>query len=171
MFVTTFPHILHPPEQLYYRGNIDLLYTDCVAVIGTRKPTAIALEKTKQIVFEYRKKTIVSGLARGIDITAHIAALENGIPTIAVLPNGVDEIYPKLHTAIAERILLENGLLLSEHEYAATESWLLRERLMQRNRIITGIASLVIPVEFNQVSGTMHAIRYAQAQDKEIRLV
>src|SRR3989344_3850281 len=82
-----------PPKQLYCRGNIKLLNSFCFTVVGTRKITAYGREATEKIIAGLTESgmTIVSGLAMGIDAAAHQAALDNDLPTIAVLGSGVDD--------------------------------------------------------------------------------
>jgi len=174
--IDTFPAMIDPPKLLFYKGNIDLINKYCIAIIGTRKPSQRGIDKTIEIVLNYsmqaahenKELCIISGLAMGIDITAHIAALKFNIPTIAVLPNPVNHIYPSRHTEIAFDIVSRGGLLLSEHNTIANQQEII-PRLMLRNRIVTGIASLIIPVEYNHLkSGTLNAVKYAQQQNKTI---
>lgn len=172
--LTEFPEILDSPQQLFYRGNIDLIQNHfIVAVVGTRKPTEKGIEKTKEIIqklFKANEKkdlVIISGLALGIDVTAHLEALRLHIPTIAVLPNPVNHIYPSRHTDVAFRIIEQNGLLLSEYDTVANQQAII-PRLITRNRIIVGLADIIVPVEYTKKSGTMHTIGYAKRQGKQI---
>lgn len=171
--ITEFPAILDSPKQLFYRGSIDLIHNHyIVAIVGTRKPSIKGIEKTKEIIQTLNATSkdlvIISGLALGIDITAHLEALRLHIPTIAVLPNPVNHIYPSQHTEVAFRIIEQGGLLLSEHDTIANQQAII-PRLITRNRIIVGLADIIVPVEYNpKKSGTLHTINYAIRQNKGI---
>ena len=119
--------IHNPPKQLYCRGNIELLNSFCIGVVGTRKLTAYGKEATERIVSELAGNdiTIVSGLAMGIDAVAHQTALDNALPTIAVLGSGVDDncIYPRINFDLAKDILNNDGLRpLKNPEYRLSVS-------------------------------------------------
>ncbi len=102
-------HITDPPEKLYWRGNIKLLNTECFGIVGTRKLTSYGKEVVEHIVSGLAESgfTIVSGLAMGIDAEAHKAALDNSLPTIAVLGTGINDtsIYPGTNFYLAMDIL------------------------------------------------------------------
>ncbi|MBD3360166.1 DNA-protecting protein DprA, partial [Candidatus Peregrinibacteria bacterium] len=119
--INSFPLLLKeiykPPNQLFYKGKLKTLNKTCIAVVGTRKLSEYGEYITNKIIEELSVLdiAIVSGLAKGIDTIAHKAALENNIPTIAVLGSGLDNIYPKQNLKLAKKIIL-NGILLSEYE-------------------------------------------------------
>ena len=104
--------------MLFYRGNIKCLYEDCVAIVGTRRPTQKAMEATYYLARDLAQenKTIVSGLALGIDTFAHKGSLsaENG-KTVAILPCGLDVIYPSTNKKLASQIIQRDGCLISEY--------------------------------------------------------
>ncbi len=103
-----------PPVLLYLKGNIDILKKDCIAIVGTRKPTEFGRNKAKEIggIFAKEGYVVVSGLAAGIDSAAHMGALEAKGLTVAVLAHGLDMIYPAINKQLAETILNNNGALI-----------------------------------------------------------
>ncbi|MCH7977713.1 MAG: DNA-protecting protein DprA [Acidobacteria bacterium] len=158
--------IFDPPLLLYAQGNIDLLKSPGLAIVGTRKPTAYGKAITGRLASDLagRGLTIVSGLARGIDSTAHRGALDAGGKTIAVLGSGIDVVYPaegkKLFAEIAEK-----GLLLSEF---AVGSFPAPQNFPIRNRIISGLSLGVVIVEAAQYSGSLITARLAMEQNREV---
>ncbi|OGM96214.1 MAG: DNA protecting protein DprA [Candidatus Yanofskybacteria bacterium RIFCSPHIGHO2_02_FULL_38_22b] len=161
--------IHNPPKQLYCRGNIELLKSFCIGVVGTRKLTAYGKEATERIVSELTGNdiTIVSGLAMGVDAIAHQTALDNELPTIAVLGSGVDNncIYPRVNFNLAREILSNNGLIVSEYKpgFQANE-----KTFPQRNRIISGLSKGVLVVEAPLISGALITTRFATEQNRDV---
>lgn len=155
-----------PPVALYCKGNIDLLKDHKqVAIIGTRNPTELGYKAAKKISTQFSEKNyiIVSGLATGIDTAAHIGAVQTTGKTIAVLAGSVEEIYPKENTELAENILEQGGLLLSETPLGTPTH---RSAFIQRDRIQSGLSTGVCPVQTALKSGTQHTIKYAQDQNR-----
>ena len=155
-----------PPLCLYCKGNIQLLNTKCVAVVGTRKPTEYGIVVTKQYVKEFVDfdLTIVSGLASGIDTIAHTTALQHEGKTIAVLAGGFDCIYPKSNSYLARK-LTENNLLISENRPNCPH---LNYLFPIRNRIIAGLSEAVVIPEAGINSGTMHTKNFAIDYNREL---
>ncbi len=155
-----------PPPVLYARG--DLLPEDCngIAVIGTRKASQYGIEMSKRLSSGLASLgiTVVSGLARGIDSVAHRAALDAGGRTVAVLAGGLDQIYPPENAEMACEIVAR-GCLLSEHKLGTRSR---REHFPQRNRVISGLCRGVVVVEAPMKSGTMHTVRWALEQNREV---
>lgn len=156
-----------PPILIYAKGNIELLKNSaCVAIIGTRNPTNKGLLAAKKIarLFANNKYTIVSGLAIGIDTAGHQGALEasNG-KTIAVLASGLDKIYPKENSILAENILSNDGLLISEYPINSRP---FKSAFVQRDRIQSGLSLAVCPVQTPIEGGTQHTIRYTMQQKR-----
>lgn len=162
-------NISDPPIVLYCRGNIDLLDTHKIAVIGTRRMTRYGVDVTTKLTKElvYSKFTIVSGLARGIDSVAHRVCLENGGNTIAVLGCGIDIIYPKENRDLTLEIL-DKGLIISEFPMKTTPQPF---NFPQRNRIISGLSDGVLVTEAGIKSGSMITANLAIDQGKEIFVV
>lgn len=154
-----YPEILrqipNAPAVLYYRGDLGLLSSPAIAVVGTRKPTAYGVQVVNMFVRELAKtKVVVSGLAYGIDALAHEATLAVGGKTIAVLGGGIDDetIYPARHRGLAHRIVASGGLVISEHPDGTPP---LPVYFALRNRIITGLAPELVVIEAGKKSGTL----------------
>ncbi|MBO7508329.1 MAG: DNA-processing protein DprA [Clostridia bacterium] len=146
------------PLILYCKGDVSLLDSLCVGIVGTRKPTIYGRNITEKFakVLASSGLTIVSGLAEGIDAIAHRGALSVGGKTIAVLGGGFDHIYPKTNFNL-ERENEENGLL--NREYAPNvlpANW----HYPVRNRIIAGLSKAVVIPEASIKSGSMHTKNY-----------
>lgn len=160
-------YIEDPPALLYCKGNIELLTEmDCIAVIGTRSPTEYGKVAAKKIarIFADRGFTIVSGLALGVDTAGHQGALEakNG-KTIAILANSLEKIYPAKNKLLAEQILDNEGLLISEIPLGKKT---FRGSFVSRDRIQSGMSLGVCPVQAPLKSGTHHTIAFAQKQNR-----
>ena len=158
-----------PPERLYCRGNIGLFNTFCFSVVGTRKITSYGKEATENIVAGLAGSgmTIVSGLAFGIDATAHQEALDNDVPTIAVLGTGVDDksIYPNTNLPLARKIMENNGLITSEYPTGSTGH---RGSFPARDRIISGLSKGVLIVEAPKKSGALITSKFAAEQNRDV---
>jgi len=152
------------PPIISIWGRLDILHKPCIAIIGSRNASAIGQRFARQIASELGKQdyTIVSGLARGIDASAHAGALETG--TAGVLGGGVDHIYPKQNAELFE-IMRERGALISESPlgYRATA-----RDFPRRNRIISGLSLGVVVIEAAERSGTLITARYALEQNREV---
>lgn len=160
-------HIPDTPKQLFVRGKLPLKRIKSVAIVGTRKPSSYGREIATKIATECAQNgiVVVSGLALGIDSIAHRATLDaNGI-TIAVLANGVDKIYPRSHEALGQRILQNNGAIVSEYPNGTpAQPW----QFLARNRIVSGLADAVVVVEAASRSGTLSTANHALDQGKEV---
>lgn len=160
--------IQDPPAILFTRGQKALLKkTDAVAIVGTRAPT----ERGRQIAYKIAQSfaqhgyMIVSGLAKGIDAMAHLAALDSQAPTVAVLGTSLDKIYPAENRSLAERIVEASGILVSEVAIGRSS---FRSAFVQRDRIQSGLSLAVIPIQTNVEGGTMHTVRFAEEQQRLI---
>ncbi|MGI6206068.1 MAG: DNA-processing protein DprA [Anaerovoracaceae bacterium] len=163
-----------PPPVIYCRGNLALLETPSAAVIGTRKPSAGSLDFDRRLAKELVRngRTVISGLAAGCDTAAHMAALGSTDGrrgrgrTIAVLPCGFDNIYPKSGAPLAERIAGSGaGLLISA--YRPDES-VERFRLIERDELTAALSDVVIAVQCGRKSGTMHTVKAAAAMKRPL---
>lgn len=154
------------PPLLYMRGSLEPGDEWCLAVVGTRRPTAYGRQITEEIVTELarNKITIVSGLARGIDSVAHRSALAAGGRSIAVLASGVDIIYPAENAGLAAD-LMENGALISEYPLGCRPR---PEYFPRRNRIISGLCLGVLVIEAGQGSGALITANLALEQNREV---
>ncbi len=161
--------IADPPKQLYCRGNLDLLNSECIGVVGTRKLTPYGKESAQYITRGLATAgfTIVSGLAMGIDAVAHQATLDIGGKTIAVLGGGVGDrkIGPRINLFLARNILENNGLLISE--YSDNEE-IYALNFAMRNRIISGLSKGVVIVEADINSGSLITAKCALDQNRDV---
>lgn len=165
-----YPYLLkqihNPPQKLYYRGDLNILKKTCISIVGTRRNSDYGEFVTKEIIRKLAilDIAIVSGLAKGIDTIAHKTALDLGLPTIAVLGSGIDNIYPSENHNLAQQIE-QHGLILSEYPGAKEP---LNFQFPQRNRIISGLSIAVVVIEAPEKSGALITARLALEQGREI---
>jgi DNA processing protein len=154
------------PVMLYFKGSIDLNSQRIVAIVGSRSATDYGKTINEKIVADLKnsKAIIVSGLAYGIDVCAHKAALKNEMKTIGVLAHGLDRIYPGLHRSIAEKMIAEGGLLT---EYL-TETNPDKENFPQRNRIVAGISDAVVVIEAAKKGGALITAEIANTYNRDV---
>ncbi|MCL6523363.1 MAG: DNA-processing protein DprA [Thermoflavifilum sp.] len=141
------------PILLFYKGNLPKNGQRILSIVGTRKPTAYGREMCEQIIEALQKYQpwIVSGLAYGIDIAAHRAALKYNLPTTAVLAHGLDQIYPPQHTETAKQMLATGGWLSEFAPGVKPE----KEHFPRRNRIIAGLSEATLIIETDLSGGSM----------------
>ncbi|WP_237144333.1 DNA-processing protein DprA [Pontibacter pamirensis] len=161
--------IADAPVLLYYRGNANLNQKRIISIVGTRQVTSYGQTVTERIIDELKQFNVmvVSGLAYGIDIIAHRAALQAGIPTIGVMASGLDIVYPSAHRKYAERMLTQGGLL-TENVFGTKPD---APRFPARNRIIAGMSDCTIVIEAALKSGTLITADIAHSYDKEVLAV
>jgi len=154
------------PLLIFVRGKVEHLNRPCLAVVGTRGPSLYGREMVRKLSEGLAAAgfTIVSGLARGIDSLAHVAALDAGGTTVAVLGCGADRIYPAENQKLAERIV-EQGCLVSEYLMGTSPEG---KNFPRRNRIISGLSRGVLVVEAGRSSGALITAAYALDQDREV---
>lgn len=156
-----------PPPYFYYRGNLDVLRHNSVAIVGSHEASAEGIAEAVRLGKEIAGTgaVVISGLARGIDAGAHVGAIRDQGKSVAVLGSGLDEIYPPEHTELSEQILA-NGLMVSEYR---PETRVAASRLIARNRLIVGLSRSVIVVEVSAgTGGTVAAISETQKQGKSL---
>lgn len=158
------------PKQIFIMGKLPSQRVPSVAIVGTRKPSSYGKEVTQQLSYDLAKKgiVIISGLALGVDGIAHRAALEAGGTTIAVLANGLPQIYPATHKDLADQIIQSGGAILSEYEPETTAR---SYQFLQRNRIVSGLSDAIIITEAAARSGTLNTAMHALEQGKEVFVV
>lgn len=165
--------IATPPKQLFYIGNIEPLLTKpVISIVGSRGVTPYGKQVTTKLATELAGKgvAIVSGLALGVDALAHQAALEAGGYTAAVLPSPVNAIYPATNRQLAQRILEQGGALISEYDTDdRTEAF--KSRFIARNRLVSGLADVLLITEASEKSGTMHTASFALEQGRTVMAV
>ncbi|CAN5209254.1 DNA-processing protein DprA [soil metagenome] len=154
------------PAILFYKGNCPLEQKRVISIVGTRKITKYGEELTEKIITELAEKNIliVSGLAYGVDIHAHRAALRAGLNTIGVLAHGLDMIYPSAHKSTAEK-MLEQGGLLSDFPFGTSPD---RENFPLRNRIVAGLCDATIVIESGESGGSMITAEFAINYNRDV---
>ncbi|NJO02392.1 MAG: DNA-protecting protein DprA, partial [Bacteroidia bacterium] len=154
------------PLVLYYRGQADLNALKTVAIVGTRDASDYGRQFTEELVQSLQKHqaSIVSGLAYGIDIAAHRAALKYDLPTIGVMASGINVIYPALHRKTAEQMILRGGLL-TENRFGTKPDAC---RFPARNRIIAGLADAIIVVEAKEKGGALITAEIANNYNRDV---
>lgn len=154
------------PVILFTKGNGMLNFERSVGIVGTRSATIYGKTITRKIIEDLLpyQPVIISGLAYGIDIEAHRAALQVGLPTIAIMGSPLDHIYPAAHKKTAEQ-LQESGLLMSEY---APGSSMVPGNFPARNRIIAGLSDALIVVEAAEKGGALITAEIAYSYDKEV---
>lgn len=169
-FLQRLVNITPRPDSLYVIGKLPTAKVASVAIVGSRRPTAYGRTVTEQLAesLACRGVYIISGLALGIDVIAHRAALQAGGHTIAVLPSGVDNPYPASNREVARRILENGDALISEYENGHLPR---PYDFLFRNRIVSGLADAVVVTEANLRSGTMSTVAHALEQGKAVYAV
>jgi DNA processing protein len=167
LYPTRLKHIPEPPVLLYWKGTLPNPNARYLGIVGTRDSSRYGLKVVDHFVAQWRKVenlVIISGLAYGIDYLAHKAALANNIPTIAVLANGLNTVYPPEHTNLAKTIT-EQGALVSESSMqTVAESY----RFPARNRIVSGMCECVWVVEAKSSGGALITARQSLDYNREV---
>lgn len=159
------------PAMLYVAGNDEAARASySVAIVGTRHCTPYGADFTRRLVSELASTLdgsllIVSGLAFGVDIAAHRAALESGVPTAAVLAHGLNTIYPADHRNEAKRIISDGGFLATEYR---SSDRIHRGNFLARNRLIAALADVTVVVESDFKGGAMVTARIAADYNREV---
>lgn len=158
------------PETIYYYGNLDLIkYQRNISIVGTRAPSLYGKHSTRALVQSLKNydACIVSGLARGIDVEAHMSAIESGLPTIAVIASGLESYdyggtQRKIFNEMRRR---ENCLIISEF---APEYGALKRNFPHRNRLIAALSPVTVVIEAGLKSGTLVTAEHALKQGKKL---
>ncbi len=163
-----FRDCIDSPVMMYFRGNSDLNTGKIISIVGTRNASAYGREMTELIIKglseEYKDILIVSGLAYGIDYSAHSSALKEGSPTVGVLAHGLDLIYPSQHRKLAID-MLENGGLLTDF---ISETKPDRQNFVKRNRIVAGISDCTLIIESAAKGGALITANIADSYNKDL---
>jgi DNA processing protein len=164
-------HISPVPKNLFWSGQSigSWIERPKVAIVGSRRISPYGRAVTEKLAGELARAgvVIISGLAYGVDITAHNAALAARGITVAVLPSSLEEIYPPAHRNIARQIS-EKGTLISEYPVGAIS---FRSNFIARNRLVSGLADVLIITEAALKSGSLHTARFALEQGKTVMAV
>ncbi len=157
------------PVTLYVLGPADLNAQRMISVVGTRHATSYGLRYVDRLIAELKpycpQLAVVSGLALGIDSAAHIAALDQGLPTIAVVAHGLNTIYPAQNRDLARRIISSGGALVSEYPFGTSPY---RSRFLERNRIVATMTDAVLIAESAEKGGAMSTAAVASSYSREV---
>jgi len=159
-------HCIDGPILLYYKGNADLNKPRVIGVVGTRSASEYGKETGNKIIEELAELDVIviSGLAYGIDTIAHKAALANNLKTVGVLAHGLDRIYPVANKSLAEKIILNGGLITDFLSKTNPD----RENFPKRNRIIAGLVDALIVVESAIKGGALITANIANSYDRDV---
>jgi len=159
--------IYDPPPVLWVRGDAGLLSRAAIAIVGTRHPSPYGTGMAELLARDLavRRLLVVSGMARGIDSSAHRGALAARMPTVAVWGTGIDVVYPKENKKLAEEILAGGGAILSELPMGTFPA---PQNFPRRNRILSGLSVAVLVVEAGENSGTRVTARCAADQNRDL---
>ena len=161
-------NIYSPPLLLFYKGDLSIINNSLnIAMVGTRKPTPYGINCAKRISYELSERSIniISGLALGIDSYCHMGCIKGKGKTIAVLASSPDNITPSTNIPLANEILEDGGLILSEYNVGHVTT---RGNFPCRNRIISGISDGIIVVEAGEKSGALITADLGLEQGKNI---
>lgn len=157
------------PLMLYTLGDCGLNNSHIISIVGTRHATHYGVDMTERIIEDLSKHLdniiIVSGLAYGIDIAAHRAAIKNNIPTIAVLAHGLNTIYPAAHRNIAADMVKKSGMLITD--YTSTDN-IHRGNFLARNRIVAGLCDCIIVAESAEKGGAIVTAGIADGYNRDV---
>lgn len=160
-------NISNPPKVLYIQGNLELLNNPIISIIGSRSCSQNGKNIARKFAYELSQcgVTIASGLAEGIDTISHLYSYSEKGKTIAVLGNGFNHIFPEENIGLYEKILNNDGLVISEYP---PDTKARSKYFLERNRIVSGISSGVLVVEAAYRSGTSVTAKLARSQGKKV---
>ena len=159
--------IKNPPLELYVIGDKNILNSNCLSVVGARKNTEYGEKYCKIFTKELIKYNliIVSGMAKGIDTIAHTTTILNKGKTIAVLPCGFQNIYPKENMSLYKKIIENGGCVITEYKPVEKAD---SAKFLERNRIVSGLSIATLVIEASLRSGTSVTARYAKEQQRDV---
>lgn len=168
-YPTRLRHAQDSPIILFSKGNCNLNSAKIISIVGTRHATAYGKLFCENLIEELKILTdnfiIVSGLAYGIDIYAHRAALKNRIPTVAVLAHGLNTIYPSTHRHDAIEMINNGGMLVTDYQ---SRDNIHPGNFVARNRIIAGLADCTIVVESAEKGGSLITAGIASSYNRDV---
>ena len=162
--------IARPPFVLFYKGDISLIDEEYeknrLSIVGSRESSKYGADAISYLTNKLDKEIIVvSGLAKGIDKIAHEAALEANMKTIAIVANGLNKCYPKENEGLAEKIIKNGGLVLSEYPINVEAT---KDKFLIRNRLIAAFGHALLVGEAHKRSGTTRTVSYMLAMGKDV---
>lgn len=157
------------PPVLYAVGDTDLNTRHVIAMVGTRHATTYGMAFIRNFMEDLSQKIpdalIISGLAYGIDVSAHREAMTSGLLTAGVVAHGLSTIYPAVHRDVASRMIKSGGAILSDYRHDAT---IHKGNFLARNRIVAGLSDAVIVVESAVKGGAIATARLAAGYDRDV---
>ena len=158
------------PISLNITENSNILNNYTIVIVGCRNATEYGIKAAQYFSYNLAKKgiNIVSGLAKGIDSCAHIGTIKANGKTIAVVGNGLDIVYPRENQYLYEKIVEENGAIISEYPLGTEPE---KMNFPARNRIISGISKGIIVIEAKKKSGTLITVDFALEQGRDVYVV
>lgn len=157
------------PILIYTSGSLDLNSARIVGIVGTRHATVYGIDFTRKLIDDLAQKVenlvIVSGLAYGIDIAAHRAAIAAKVPTAAVMATGLHTIYPADHRADAADIIRQNGMILTEYRHSEP---IHKGNFVARNRIVAGLVDCLVVVESAERGGALITAELAAEYNRDV---
>lgn len=157
------------PNVIYCKGDVNLNYKKILSIVGTRKSTLYGRNCCNEIVSELKARgqdvLIISGLAYGIDIAAHKAALESGLKTVGVVAHGLNQLYPSSHKNIAREMVENGGAILSDFSILASPE---PQNFLKRNRIVAGLSDAILVVESAEKGGSMITASLGNSYNREV---
>lgn len=169
-----FNTLSNSPIILFAKGNIKLLNNEkLISVVGTRNPSLLGKDKCEKLIYEFVKNglTIVSGLAIGCDTIAHESCLKYKGSTIAILPSALDNIYPKQNIKLADEIINNDGLILSEYLINKEDKKINKSQFIERNRLVASLPNSLCIIESDIKGGTMQTYKYAEKYNKLVGVI
>lgn len=171
-----YPHRLleapDAPAMVFTLGKCDLESAHVISVVGTRHATQYGIRFCDTLIGELAQRlpdlVVVSGLAYGIDIAAHRAALKHGVPTVAVLPRGLNRIYPALHRNDAIAIVKRGGMLLTDY---TSQDEVQKSNFLARNRIVAALSDCTVIVESAGSGGALVTASLAMSYNRDVMAV
>lgn len=157
--------ITQPPLVLFYAGDLTVLNQLTLAIVGSRNAGRYSRDGLARLADTLPEMTILSGLAIGADTFAHEFALDQGWPTVAVVANGLDRVYPRRNVGLQARIQKSGGLLLSEYPPGVGPE---PYRFVARNRIIAGLAHGILVTEAAAHSGSLITANFGLQHNREV---
>lgn len=163
-------NIYDKPTILFVKGNIELLNKKSVAIVGCRDCSEYGKKVSHNLAYNLAQQNIciISGLAKGIDMYSHIGALESNGGTIAVVGNGLDNVYPYENKRLYERIIEKNGLIVTEYVIGTKPN---KINFPARNRIISALSDAIVVVEAKEKSGSLITADFGLEHGKEVLAV
>ena len=171
-----YPHRLleapDAPAMVYTLGKCDLESPHVISIVGTRHATQYGVRFCDTLISELAQRlpdlVVVSGLAYGIDIAAHRAALKHGVPTVAVLPRGLNHIYPAMHRNDAVAIAKHGGMLLTDY---TSQDAVQKSNFLARNRIVAALSDCTVVVESAGAGGALVTASLAMSYNRDVMAV